>query len=117
ICLGERVTCSWNLINTATRLQSGCWSSTPPVRHNNGATFSFADGHTEYHKWLGRALEVAKKGCVSYSTCPASQCSAFPCDKDLFYMAKGVCGSVGPNPSSVSGSNPAFVPPPGCDIE
>ncbi|MBN1392886.1 MAG: hypothetical protein JW947_08805, partial [Sedimentisphaerales bacterium] len=44
---------SWNLRNTPTAMTQGCWSSTPPVRHNNGATFSFADGHVEYHKWNG----------------------------------------------------------------
>ena len=33
-------------------LQERWWDS-PPVRHNDGATLSFADGHTEYWKWKG----------------------------------------------------------------
>jgi prepilin-type N-terminal cleavage/methylation domain-containing protein/prepilin-type processing-associated H-X9-DG protein len=27
------------------------WWDPPPVRHGDGSTFSFADGHSEYHKW------------------------------------------------------------------
>jgi prepilin-type processing-associated H-X9-DG protein len=112
IDMGYRVGCSWYLINTPTTMLNGCWSSTPPVRHNNGATFSFADGHTEYHKWLGRAVEVAEEGCVSVGACPASPCTAYPCDKDLFYMARGVCGSIGG-----ASQDPPWQPAPGCTIE
>jgi prepilin-type processing-associated H-X9-DG protein len=112
IDIGRRAGCSWNLINTPAMLTPGCWSSTPPVRHNNGATFAFADGHTEYHKWTGRAVVVAKGSCVSAGVCPAPPCAAFTCDKDLFYMAKGVCGGVGGNAPPFT-----FTPPAGCTIE
>jgi prepilin-type processing-associated H-X9-DG protein len=27
------------------------WVDRPPVRHNNGVTLSFADGHSEHWKW------------------------------------------------------------------
>ena len=27
------------------------WWDPPPIRHDNGTTFSFADGHSEYWKW------------------------------------------------------------------
>jgi prepilin-type processing-associated H-X9-DG protein len=30
------------------------WFDNPPVRHNDGATVSFRDGHVEYWKWRGR---------------------------------------------------------------
>ena len=95
ICMGQRVGCSWNVVNTPTRMQNGCWSSTPPVRHSKGTTFSFADGHVEYHRWAGRALEINKKNCADWTTCPKSPCTKNTCDKDLFYMAKGICGSIG----------------------
>ncbi len=114
IDMGRRVGCSWNLINTPTTMQNGCWSSTPPVRHNNGATFSFADGHTEYHKWTSHALEVAKKGCVSTS-CPASPCTAYLCDKDLFYMARGICGTIGGTANEAA--TIAALRAAGCDVE
>jgi len=27
------------------------WWDPPPIRHDEGTTFSFADGHSEYWKW------------------------------------------------------------------
>jgi prepilin-type processing-associated H-X9-DG protein len=30
------------------------WWDPPPIRHDKGTTFSFADGHTEYWKWKDR---------------------------------------------------------------
>jgi prepilin-type N-terminal cleavage/methylation domain-containing protein/prepilin-type processing-associated H-X9-DG protein len=41
------------------------WWNPPAARHNNGATFSFLDGHTEHWKWLGTAVlnfELTKNG-------------------------------------------------------
>jgi len=35
----------------AIRYKDPEWLDLPPVRHGNGATFSFADGHSEYWKW------------------------------------------------------------------
>jgi prepilin-type processing-associated H-X9-DG protein len=32
------------------------WWNLPASRHNNGCTFSFADGHEEYLKWRGTAV-------------------------------------------------------------
>jgi prepilin-type processing-associated H-X9-DG protein len=110
IDIGRRVGCSWNLINNLMTMNNGCWSSIPPVRHNNGATFSFADGHTEYHKWTGSAVMWVKNNC-SYTTCSNQNCQN-TCSKDLFYMAKGVCGSVG----GVS-QNPPWKPTPPCTLE
>jgi len=34
------------------------WRNPPTARHNNGATFSFADGHAEYWHWLGINAEL-----------------------------------------------------------
>ena len=31
----------------------GLWGDPPPVRHSNGATFSYADAHCEHIKWKG----------------------------------------------------------------
>ena len=36
------------------------WIDNPPVRHGDGTTLSFADGHAEYWKW--RAAETIKVG-------------------------------------------------------
>ncbi|HIJ53580.1 MAG TPA: hypothetical protein HPP66_10565 [Planctomycetes bacterium] len=37
------------------------WWDPPPIRHDNGTTFSFADGHSEYWKWKDpRTVEWGK---------------------------------------------------------
>ena len=38
------------------------WWDPPPIRHGDGTTFSFADGHSEYHKWKDpRTLEFGNR--------------------------------------------------------
>jgi len=38
------------------------WWDPPPVRHGDGSTFSFVDGHSEYHKWVDpRTIEFGKR--------------------------------------------------------
>jgi prepilin-type processing-associated H-X9-DG protein len=38
------------------------WWDPPPIRHGDGTTFSFADGHSEYHKWKDpRTIEFGKR--------------------------------------------------------
>jgi prepilin-type N-terminal cleavage/methylation domain-containing protein/prepilin-type processing-associated H-X9-DG protein len=38
------------------------WWDPPPVRHGDGSTFSFADGHSEYKKWNDpRTIEFGKR--------------------------------------------------------
>lgn len=45
---------SWSVL-----FASEAWWDPPPLRHGNGGTFSFADGHAEYWKWQDpRTLEI-----------------------------------------------------------
>ena len=38
------------------------WWDPPPVRHGDGTNFSFADGHSDYHKWKDpRTIEFGKR--------------------------------------------------------
>jgi prepilin-type N-terminal cleavage/methylation domain-containing protein/prepilin-type processing-associated H-X9-DG protein len=37
-------------------LHDGTWWNLPGSRHNNGTTWSFADGHVEYWKWHGTTV-------------------------------------------------------------
>ncbi len=38
------------------------WWDPPPVRHGDGTMFSFADGHSDYHKWEDpRTIEFGKR--------------------------------------------------------
>jgi prepilin-type processing-associated H-X9-DG protein len=44
------------------------WFDPPPISHNDGTTFSFADGHSEYHKWQDqRTVDFAKSGRQAFS--------------------------------------------------
>ena len=38
--------------------QQSLWSNTPTVRHSKGATFAFADGHSEHWKWQSLSQEL-----------------------------------------------------------
>ena len=43
-------------------VQQETWWDPPPIRHGDGSTFSFADGHSEYHKWTDpRTIEFGKQ--------------------------------------------------------
>ena len=43
-------------------VQEERWWDPPPVRHGDGTTFSFADGHSDYHKWKDpRTIEFGKR--------------------------------------------------------
>jgi len=46
----------------------GQWWDPPPVRHSNGMTFVFADGHSGYWKWVGLkgTVEAGKKRQSNY---------------------------------------------------
>ena len=64
---------------------SGKWYDAPPMRHGQGTTFVFADGHTEYRKWTDQHTLAAKGlgiGDVDY------------CDCDLRWMVKVTWGNV-----------------------
>lgn len=54
------------------------WWNWPCIRHNNGATFSFADGHAEYWKWHGTALFLPQ--AQSYPSNPGNDPNTLPGD-------------------------------------
>ena len=77
------------------------WFDDPPVRHGEGVTVSFADGHSEWHKWQGRWTVFAGLASIighsgSYApgdtidgeTVPASSADY----QDLYWMQKGCWG-------------------------
>lgn len=67
------------------------WRDIPPLRHGNGTTFSFADGHSEYWKWENPLTVKFGKGEPGVS---GSQ----PGNEDLIRMQKGVWGKLGYTP-------------------
>jgi prepilin-type processing-associated H-X9-DG protein/prepilin-type N-terminal cleavage/methylation domain-containing protein len=84
------------------------WFDDAPVRHGDGATVSFADGHTEHHKWKGRWTVFA--GLISFmdhtgsyvpgdtikgETVPATDVDFH----DLYWMQEGCWGGLGYDPT------------------
>jgi len=50
------------------------WWDPPSARHGDGTTFSFADGHSEYHKWLEPStLKCAKDLTAASCDIPPTQ--------------------------------------------
>ena len=60
------------------------WWDEPPVRHGEGSTFSFADGHTEYHKWKDKHTIALGKGEDLQKNQPGNE--------DLRWFSLGVWG-------------------------
>jgi len=72
-----------------------CWWDLPVARHNGGATFSFADGHTEHWKWKGRdTIEFGLSNPPEYGECPTTLDGI----RDLVRVQIGVWGGLGYNP-------------------
>jgi prepilin-type processing-associated H-X9-DG protein len=86
------------------------WFDDPPVRHGDGATVSFADGHTEHHKWRGNWTIFAGLAAImghtgSYvpgdivngdpKTPPATDADFH----DLYWMQRGCWGGLGYTPT------------------
>ncbi|MGB2806347.1 MAG: type II secretion system protein [Sedimentisphaerales bacterium] len=80
------------------------WFDDAPVRHGDGATVSFADGHAEHHKWKGRwTVFAGLAGFMDHTgsyvpgdtikgeTVPASDADFH----DLYWMQKGCWGKLG----------------------
>ena len=60
------------------------WQDLPATYHNDGASFAFADGHTELHLWTA-SLTNSQVRQVTYETLPTPSVSAK--DADLHWMA------------------------------
>ena len=74
------------------------WWDSPMVRHSDGATFSFADGHSEYWKWKGKeTVEIAKRQDKMHTNNePARTADG---KRDLYRVQKAVWGKLGYPPS------------------
>ena len=64
----------------------------PADRHNLGGTLSFADGHAEFHKWLGPVLMVAntKPDPGNPNPPPGTGVATTDTDPDLVYLRSTV---------------------------
>jgi len=71
------------------------WWDDPPIRHGDGVTVCFADGHADHYKWKGP--ETIKRGRAADRTHPAVHwVPTTPEDiEDLHWMQKGCWGKLG----------------------
>jgi len=85
------------------------WWDDPPVRHGDGASVSFADGHADWHKWQGRwTVEWGRETIGSHAgshrpgdTLPSGKVvPATRADfQDLYWMQKGCWGGLNYTPT------------------
>ncbi len=90
---GRMTTCGY-----AVYYDKEMWWDDPPVRHGDGTTLSFADGHSEHWKWKGidtikysRNFDVVRGSAWTPETDAGFQ--------DLYRMTKGLWGRLGYTPS------------------
>lgn len=75
------------------------WWDWPPVRHSNGNTFSFADGHSEYWKWKDpRTVKIGKMCTKDNAMGGAFKPS--PGNQDLHKVTRAAWGKLGYTPQS-----------------
>jgi prepilin-type N-terminal cleavage/methylation domain-containing protein/prepilin-type processing-associated H-X9-DG protein len=94
IVFGDEGMCSGDSI--ATYYDTEKWWDPAQVRHSNGNTYSFADGHAEYWKWDGRdTIDNGRKAQLSPQLTPTTE-GGF---KDLYKFQQGVWGRLGYPPT------------------
>jgi len=74
------------------------WWDQPPVRHDDGTTVSFADGHSEYWRWMGKeTIEHGKTAAGIYNPNAIDHWSPqTPTDiEDLHKTQRGTWGRLG----------------------
>ncbi|MEJ2647512.1 MAG: type II secretion system protein [Sedimentisphaerales bacterium] len=70
------------------------WWDSPPVRHGNGVTFSYADGSADYYKWTGSdTIEIGKDMLQRHvnDVAPTTDDGFM----DLAFIQKGCWGKLG----------------------
>jgi prepilin-type N-terminal cleavage/methylation domain-containing protein/prepilin-type processing-associated H-X9-DG protein len=74
------------------------WWDDPTVRHGDGTTLNFADGHAEYWKWKG--INTIKQGRNRNRSHPGQLQPEAPEDyQDLYRLQKATWGRLGYNPT------------------
>jgi len=73
------------------------WWNTTPIRHGNGNTFAFGDGHSEWWKWQDeRTIALAEKYYdLNYPGDPGDPESTQPDNPDLIRVTMAAWGGLG----------------------
>jgi prepilin-type N-terminal cleavage/methylation domain-containing protein/prepilin-type processing-associated H-X9-DG protein len=86
------------------------WWDDPPIRHGDGATVSFADGHADWHKWQGRWTVEWGRETIDHHTGGSNRPGkTLPSGKviqatkedfmDLYWMQRGCWGGLNYKPT------------------
>lgn len=76
------------------------WWDIPTVRHSNGTNWSFADGHSEYHKWRDRrTMDLAELRSPYENVNPDYASVSQPGNEDLEWIQMGMWGKLDYTPS------------------
>ena len=62
------------------------WWDLPPIRHDNGVTLGFIDGHADFYKWRDERTIETGRGDLSIS---------HDDNEDLMMMQRGIYGTIG----------------------
>jgi prepilin-type processing-associated H-X9-DG protein len=83
--------------------ESQMWFDYPPVRHGDGTTVSFADGHASYWKW--KARETIDNGRLYNANQNPPQLQPVTCQgiNDLYKMQIGCWGKINYTPTLPAG--------------
>jgi prepilin-type N-terminal cleavage/methylation domain-containing protein/prepilin-type processing-associated H-X9-DG protein len=75
------------------------WFDSPPVRHGDGATVSFADGHSDHWKWKG--TDTIQHARDEENTGPQVGWAPSTTEgyQDLYRMQRGCWGKLGYSPT------------------
>lgn len=75
------------------------WWDIPTVRHSDGTNWSYADGHSEYHKWRDkRTMDLALLLPPYENVQDGFASVSHPGNEDLEWAQKGIWGKLGYNP-------------------
>lgn len=90
----------------AVHYDSELWWDDPPVRHGDGTTVSFVDGHSDLHKWRGAwTIALGKETNFDHDNVSRGPGDALPSGRiipatvedyeDLYWIQKGCWGELG----------------------
>ncbi|MHC4682253.1 MAG: hypothetical protein ACYTEK_26625 [Planctomycetota bacterium] len=75
------------------------WFDSPPARHGDGATLSFADGHVDHWKWKGTDTIKLARGEADIGPQGWGRPETRAGFEDLYRMQKGCWGKLGYTPT------------------
>jgi prepilin-type N-terminal cleavage/methylation domain-containing protein/prepilin-type processing-associated H-X9-DG protein len=76
------------------------WWDIPTVRHSDGTNWSYADGHSEYHKWRHKRTKALALKLPPYQNVNPDYASVTDeGNEDLEWIQRGIWGKLGYAPS------------------